>query len=94
MTTGTVAGTALTTRTAAEMFADTPNAHIGLSWIVRIVSDGGNTTTLTAPGGGGVTITGTPTAATNTFQDYRAIFTTASAVTFQNIGSGTCTSTT
>jgi hypothetical protein len=90
-TTGTGA-CALTTRTATEMFADTPNAHIGQKWRIRIISDGDNTTTLTA--GTGVTITGTAAAATNTFQEYQGNFTSATAVTFQNIGSGTVTATT
>jgi hypothetical protein len=91
-TTGSVAGTALTTRTAAEMFADTPNAHIGLSWVVRIISDGANTTTLTA--GSNVTITGTATVATNTWREFRFIFTSATALTAQVIGMGTVDSTT
>lgn len=82
-------GIALTTRTAAEMFADIPNCHIGFNWTLRIISDGGGTVTLTAPGGGGVTITGTATSATNTWRDYCCTFTTASAVTFQNVGIGT-----
>lgn len=85
-------GIALTTRTATQMFADTPNAHIGLSWIATIISDGGGTVTLTA--GTGVTITGTATVATNTWRRFRCTFTSATAVTMQAVQVGTIDSTT
>jgi hypothetical protein len=71
------------------MFADIPNCHIGYSWKLRIISDGGGTVTLTAPGGGGVTLTGTATSALNTWRDWCCTFTSATAVTFQNVGIGT-----
>jgi hypothetical protein len=91
-TTGSVGNTALTTRTAAQMFADTPNAYVGMSWMVRIISDGANTTTLTA--GSNVTITGTATVATNTWREFRFIFTSTTALAAQCIGVGSMDSTT
>lgn len=75
---------ALTTRTATQMFADTPNAYVGMTFTLRINSAGNNTVTLTA--GTGVTITGTATAATTKFRDFVATFTSATALTFQDVG--------
>lgn len=77
----------IATRTAAQMFADIPNAQVGQSWITRIYNGGTGTLTVTA--GTGVTITGTATIATVTYRDFFMTFTSATAVTMQNIGSGT-----
>lgn len=77
---------ALTTRTATQMFADVPHAQIGQSFVLRIFSGGDNTVTLTA--GTGVTITGTATVATTKWRDFLATFTSATAITFQDLGSG------
>lgn len=70
---------ALTTRTAAQMFADDPNAYVGKSWFVTIVSQGDNTVTIT--GGTGVTITGTATVATKVTRTFVCTFTSPTAMT-------------
>lgn len=75
-----------TTRTAAQLFADFPQARVGLSYIFRVVNTGAGTLTLV--GGTGVTITGTAATATSTWRDYAVTFTSATAVTMQSIGSG------
>lgn len=79
----------ITTRTAAQMVADIPNAGIGQTWILRIYH--GGTGTLTIAGGTNVTITGTATIATTTYRDFACNITATGtpAVTLQNIGSGT-----
>ncbi len=81
-------GIALTTRTAAEMFADIPNCSIGFTWVLVVVSQGGGTVTVTAPGGGGVTLTGTATVATKTTRTFVCTFTSTTAVTFQSVSVG------
>lgn len=83
-----VGAAALTTRTATQLFADNSAfTDIGDSYILRIKNSSGGTTTLTA--GVGVTITGTATLATNTTRDFAIKFTSATAVTFQEVGVGT-----
>lgn len=77
---------ALTTRTATQMFADTPGASVGQSYGLRILNSGNNTVTLTA--GSGVTLTGTMTIATNTWRDFVVTFNTATTMTFQSVGTG------
>lgn len=84
--TGNTPGT-ITTRTAAQMIADIPNASVGLSWVLRIYH--GGTGTLTVAAGTNVTLTGTATIATTTFRDFLCTITSATAITMQNIGSGT-----
>lgn len=79
---------AQTVRTAAQMFADTPNAKIGQTWTTRIINTGAGTFTLTADGGATVTITGHNAILTNTWVDYHCVFTSATAVTLQSVGSG------
>lgn len=76
-----------TTRTATQMFADTPNARVGDAYLLRITNTGAGTLTLAA--GSGVTLTGTATVATNTFSDFTVTFTTASALVIQKVGQGT-----
>lgn len=78
---------ALTTRTATEMFADIPNCTVGMSYLLRIVSQGDNTVTVT--GGTGVTITGTATVATKVTRDFVVTFTSATACTLQGVSKGT-----
>lgn len=75
---------ALTTRTATQMVADIPNAYVGMTFVVRVISGGDNTVTLTA--GTGVTITGTATAATTKFRDFVVTINSATTMTFQDIG--------
>jgi hypothetical protein len=83
----TAGAVTVNTRTATEMFADIPGCHIGFNWTVRIVSDGDNTVTLGA--GTNVTLTGTATHATNTWKDWCCTFTSATALTMQQVGGGT-----
>ncbi len=81
------AAIAITTRTAAEMFGDTPNAQVGQSYHLKVTNRNSNTLTLTA--GSNVTITGTATLATNTTRDFVVTFTSATALTMQSVGVGT-----
>lgn len=81
---------AQTVRTAAQMLADFPNGHVGMSYQLRIVNaQAGGSLTLTADAGATVTITGHAIVAANTFVDYVVTFNTATAATIQSIGSGT-----
>lgn len=84
--TGNTPGT-ITTRTAAQMFADTPNAFVGQTWMLRIYHGGTGTLTVGVPGS--VTLTGTATIATTTWRDFVCTFNTATTMTMQNVGSGT-----
>lgn len=77
----------LTTETAANIIAAMPNAQIGQSYRLRIISVGSGTWTVLA--GSGVTITGTATIAINTWREYIVTYTAAGTVVFQNIGAGT-----
>lgn len=79
--------TALTTRTAAQLYAQIPNAGVGFSWFVRIINTNGGTLTLTMDAS--ITATGTLTLATNTFRDFLVQFTSATAATMKQIGTGT-----
>jgi predicted RecA/RadA family phage recombinase len=76
-----------TTRTATQMYADTPGAAAGMSYMLRITNTGAGTLTLAA--GTGVTLTGTMTIATNTFRDFVVTFNTATTLTIQDVGTGT-----
>lgn len=77
----------LTTRTATLMFGDIPNAQIGMSFLLTVVSQGDNTVTVDP--GSGVTITGTATVATKTTRTFVATFTSATALTLQSVSKGT-----
>lgn len=76
-----------TTRTASQMFADTPNARVGDAYMLRITNTGAGVFTLAA--GSGVTLTGTATIAQNTFSDFTVTFTSATALVIQKVGQGT-----
>ena len=78
----------IATRTATEMFGDTPNARVGQSYILRVVN-GQGTGTLTITSGSGVTLTCTMTVAANTYRDFVVTFTSATALVIQNVGIGT-----
>lgn len=78
--------TAMTTRTAAQLIANIPNAQIGMNYMLMIFNSNGGTLTLT--GGTGVTITGTATIATNIVRFYNVSITGAATVTMQNMGAG------
>lgn len=82
-----VGAAALTTRTAAQLFADQPNAQPGDSYTLEITNTSGGTTTLTA--GTGVTLTGTMTMATNTTRRFNVKIVDATHVTIQSVGVGT-----
>jgi hypothetical protein len=83
---------ALTTRTAAQMFADLQaffglDDLTGMSFDLQITQTGNNTITLTA--GTGVTLTGTMTIATNTFRQFVVTVNGPAAITIQSVGTGT-----
>jgi hypothetical protein len=80
----------ITTRTAGQMFGDIPNCVIGFSYILRIIN-GQGTGTLTVAVGSGVTNpnTSTLTIATNTWRDFMVTFTSATAATITELGTGT-----
>ena len=77
----------MTTRTATQMFADIPNAQVGMSFLLTVVAQGDNTVTVSA--GTGVTITGTATVATKTTRTFVCTFTSATAITLQGVSKGT-----
>lgn len=76
----------MTTRTAAEMFADTPNAQVGQTYKLTLINSGNNTLTLVA--GSNVTLTGTMTVATTTTRTFVCTFNTASTMTIQGVDKG------
>ena len=81
-------GTAnLMTRTAAQMFADISNCQAGFSYVLEIMNTSGGTITLV--GGTNVTLVGTMTMAANTTRRFNVMFTSATACTIQNMGTGT-----
>ena len=80
-------GSTLTTRTAALMATDTTTFAVGGTYIVRILNSGSGSLTLTA--GAGVTITGKTVIVQQTYVDYLVTFVSATATTFQSIGTGT-----
>lgn len=78
----------IATRTATLMFADDPYARVGNSYVVQI-TNGQGTGTLTVTAGSGVTLTGTATVAVNTTRLFIVTYTSQTALTMQNIGTGT-----
>lgn len=78
----------IATRTATEMFGDDASAVVGRVYMLRIVN-GQGTGTLTVTAGSGVTLTGTATVAANTWRDFAVTYTSATALTMQNVGVGT-----
>lgn len=77
----------LTTRTAAQMLADFPQARVGMSYMVRIIN-GQATGTATIVGDASVTVTGTATIAPNSYRDFVVTFNSATTATMQNAGGG------
>ena len=83
----------ITTRTAAQMYADMTTElgfepPAGFTYFLRITHTGSGTLTLAA--GTGVTFgTGTYTVATNTFRDFSVVVTNGGAITIQTDGVGT-----
>lgn len=80
-----VGAAAYTTRTVAQMIADS-GLRIGQSWKVTIVNTNAGTTTLT--GGTNVTITGTATIAQNISRTYVVTVVSATSIVFQECYSG------
>lgn len=75
----------IATRTATQMFNETPNAQVGGSYLLRIVHTG--TGTLTVTQGSGVTLSGaTTTVVTASWREYLVTFTTATALTMVATG--------
>lgn len=92
LTTTANGANALTTRTAAQLYADAQVAFglqnlNGTSYFLRITNTGNNTVTLTA--GANVTLTGTMTVATNTFRDFVVTLNSPNSITIQSVGVGT-----
>jgi hypothetical protein len=79
---------ALTTRTGALMFADIPNCHIGLSYLLTIVNRGDNTVTLTNPASG-FTVSGEATVATTSTRTWRVACTAADTFVATSVNKGT-----
>lgn len=79
---------AILTRTATEMFADTPNAHTGFSWMLLVVNEG-DVNPITITGGTGVTITGTATVVNKTTRLFHCIFPSSSTMTMTSVSKGT-----
>lgn len=79
----------LTTRTAAQIIADLPNAQVGQTWLLLLVNGQGTGTLTLAAGDGNVTITGTATVAINTWRLFHCKVATATTVTLQNVATGT-----
>lgn len=84
----------LTTPTAAQIIAAlapaggwNANNNAGSSYILRLSNNNSGTNTLA--GGTGVTITGTATQATATWREYLVQVTSATTVSFTNVGAGT-----
>jgi hypothetical protein len=80
------AATAITTRTAAQLIADS-HLSVGQIYVLRVINTDGATLTIT--GGTGVTITGTATLATNTTRDFLVTVNSPTAIGFQDVGAGT-----
>lgn len=79
----------IATRTAAQMLADTPNAQVGMTYVLTVVNLSGSANTLTMTQGTGVTITGTATVAQNVARLYQVTFNTATTLTIQEMYSYT-----
>lgn len=84
LNTGTTPGT-LTTRTAAQMFAD-HGAAVGDTYMLAIRNGSGSANTLTLGDGAGVTLTGTMTIAQNVTRLFHVTFVSATTVTIQSMG--------
>lgn len=74
----------ITTRTATQMFGDTPNAQVGQSYVLSIRNEHATGVTVTA--GTGVTLTGTMTIANTVTRTFVVTFTSSTALTIQSIG--------
>lgn len=82
--TGTTPGT-LTTRTAAEMYADIPGCVAGQTYLLGIRNSSGSANTATVGAGTGVTLTGTMTIAQFHTRLFIVTVTSPVAFTFQSV---------
>jgi hypothetical protein len=95
--TGTLAaGRTYTTRTAAQILANLPNAIVGTSWKVRIINDSSGNFAWTIAGGSGVTVAAGPnsgvlTIADSTWREFLMTVTNVAtpAISMQAVGTGT-----
>jgi hypothetical protein len=76
----------ITTRTAAELFGDIPNCHIGFKYLLTIINRGNATITITP--GASLTMA-EATIATLLTQTYQIEFTSATAATATKVRTGT-----
>lgn len=83
--TGTTPGT-LTTRTAAQMWADIPGCFDGFTFTLYIRNSSSMANTATVGAGTGVTLTGTMTIAQNVTRMFNVTMTSAVACTIQSMG--------
>lgn len=83
--TGTTPGT-LTTRTATQMYGDTPGASPDMTYLLLIRNSSGMANTATVGAGTGVTLTGTMTIAQNVTRLFTVTFTSGTACTIQSMG--------
>jgi len=67
----------LTTRTAAQMYADLPNPYPGIDYVLRLINIGGGSQVYLQPGAG-VAIVGNPSINAGFFSDIQVYFTDAS----------------
>lgn len=82
------AGT-LNSATAAQIVAAIPNAVVGQSYRLRIINSSSGAFAWTLTTAAGVTLTGTMSIAQNTFRDFVVTLVSLTAVTVQQVGTGT-----
>lgn len=83
------AGANIQMPTAANLVAAVPNAVVGETYVLRILNNSSGAFTWTLTVNTGVTISGTATILQNTWREWLVTLTSLTAVTLQNIGSGT-----
>lgn len=88
LSTATTPGS-IATRTATQMFADTPNAQVGQQYFLLVGNLSGSANTMTITAGAGVTLTGTATVAQNIGRAYIVTFTSSTALVIQEVFSFT-----
>lgn len=84
LSTATTPGS-IATRTATQMFADTPGAQVGQKYMLMVGNLSGSANTMTITAGSGVTLTGTATVAQNIGRFYIVTFTSATALVMQEM---------
>lgn len=76
----------LTTRTAAQMWADFPGVTDGTAYLLLIRNSSSGANTMTVGAGSNVTLTGTMTVAQNVTRLFIVTMTSPAAVTIQSMG--------